>query len=194
MKPGKSFVFGCLSGVILTIAGLVVATVAVVYLFQGMLVKSAERRLRTPPITSGLTADYAWQVISLDGVPLDMEETRGKAVFLHFWHPTCIACLAEIPAINRLYDAMQSANVDFVCIATGDKDPRPVVLQEDVRFPVYTLEGERPAVYETTMTPATFLIAPTGDIVFKHVGGAKWDDETVVSFLRMLAAQPAETP
>lgn len=192
MKLGKPFVLGCLSGAVLSIAGLAAAVIAGVYLFQGLLIKNAESRLRTPPITSGLRADYDWQIVSLEAVPFDMKETQGKAVFLHFWQPSCIACLAEIPAINRLYDAAHALNIEFICISTGDKDPRPVVLQENIQFPVYTCPGERPKVYESSMTPATFLIAPNGDIAFKHVGGAKWDDETVVSFLRMLASQPAD--
>jgi len=185
-RPNRSFVMGCLCGVLLGCLGLVLCALSIVYFFKDWVVDSNAKRLRTPPITLGVKADYDWQVIGLDGAPLPMKELEGKTVFLNFWHPDCVPCLAEISAINALYDDVAPEGVAFLGIALGDEDEvRAAVQHEGVRFPVYRLQGQRPAVYATTITPATFIIAPKGDIVFKHEGAAKWDDPATAAFLRL---------
>jgi thiol-disulfide isomerase/thioredoxin len=185
-KPSRSFVVGCLTGTLLGTAGLVLCGVAVAFLFKDWIIETNAKRLRIPPITSGLEAVYDWQVTALDGTAFDLEATRGQTVVLNFWHPDCVPCLAEIPALNGLYDAVSPEGVVFVCVAVEDEEGLEAVVQrEGIRFPVYRLQGKRPAVYATTITPATFIIDPLGEIVFKHEGAAKWDDESVAAYLRL---------
>jgi len=187
-KPNTSFVVGCLCGLLLGVGGLTGAFIGGALLFKERLVNFKERTLMPPPLTSGLKAVYDWSVTGLDGQTLAMTETQNKAVFLHFWHSECVICQAETAAINRLYETLREAGVVFVCISTDSVDHlADTVAISGIRFPVYSLSGERPSVYQTPSIPSTFFIAPNGDIVFKHVGGAKWDDPATIEYLRSLA-------
>jgi len=191
-KPKKPFVLGCLLGCVLGAVGIAVVAVASLYALKGLWLRLIEDRLRVPPIALGLEADYAWTVVSLDGEILEMDQTKGKALFLNFWHPDCMNCLAQLPAVNRLYEQIAGGDIAFVSVAAGEEDEeelRIAVEEYGLQFPVYRIEGERPEVYKAWSTPATFIVAPNGEVVFKHVGAAKWDDPQSVRYLEELARQ-----
>jgi thiol-disulfide isomerase/thioredoxin len=197
-RPGRAFSAGCLcgllAGTILTLAGIIGG----VYFFQQRLIQAKSQQLKAPPVMAGMQADFGWQLKNTDGGVLDMASKKGETVFLHFWHPECMVCLAELPALNRLHETL-GTEIALVSVIFGDEDAITQCLAgEDIRFPVYRMQGKRPALFDADQTPATFIIAPDGEIVFRHTGGAKWDDPAVLAFLRVLntrkqEAQPADS-
>jgi len=44
-----------------------------------------------------------------------------------------------------------------------------------------------PAVFETRGIPATFILDPTGAIVYSHVGAANWNSDGCREFLNAIA-------
>jgi thiol-disulfide isomerase/thioredoxin len=131
--------------------------------------------------------DYNWRVRALDGKELDLGKTKGKIIFLNFWATWCPPCVAEMPSIQRFYDAMKSEEIHFMCVSDEDRTKVNKFVQErGFTFPVYTLVGEKPQILRTQGIPATFIISQDGQIVFKHVGGAKWDDKTSIVFMKKL--------
>ena len=193
MRPSKSFCLGCGVGLTVGIAIPLLALLAVGTVLQPqltpILVKLHREKLRAPPITYDVVADYDWEVVGLDGQLLDMETLRGRTVFLSFWRDTCVPCLAEVPALNALYNELGD-EISFVTVFVGKDGEAPLAVQrEDILFPVYTAPEGWPELFDVTGTPSTFVIAPSGAIAFKHIGGAQWDDPGVVAFLRGLTAQ-----
>ncbi|MCF6287301.1 MAG: redoxin domain-containing protein, partial [Candidatus Hydrogenedentes bacterium] len=51
-----------------------------------------------------LRADLDWSVKDLNGDSVDLKAFEGQPLLLHFWNPTCVSCIAEIPSLNTLYD------------------------------------------------------------------------------------------
>lgn len=192
--PGKSFWKGVVTGAVLGTLLLAGASGLMALAFRGPLLRvlasAAETRLRVPPLTSGLQADYAWQIRDEHGAAYDMAETRGKVLFLHYFRPDCATCLAEVPAVNRLHEALREENVAFVCINLQKEGPG--LLPGEALFPVYTLDGPAPPALQPGVTPTTFIVDTTGAICFKQEGGARWDDPAVMMYLRALAG--AGTP
>ncbi len=195
MKPGrKPFALGCaagcLSGVIVTVAIIVVGSL----LAKPFMVRRIAQNLEKPPISIGTQADYDWQLTTMEGAPFDMGQTRGQPVFLQFWHPDCIPCLAEIQAANGLYTELRDSRAMFIAVGMGAREEIEETIQEEgIAYPVYLLEGPRPAVYQQEQSPATYIIAPDGEIVFEHFGAARWDDPATVAYLRQWdsGAEPA---
>ena len=180
----RHFAFGCAVGFVSGMIGLIIGVLAFGFMFQDFVVQRKEETLRPPPITVGLKASYDWQVISHDGDVLDLETARGKTLFITFWHPACVPCLAQLPSINRLYNKLEGSDVVFVIVATDNKDELPdIIAKESIDFPVYTLLSDRPDIFASPDTPANFIVDPDGNIMFKQIGGAKWDDENIFEFL-----------
>ncbi len=194
----RPFLRGCLVGLVLGVLGgpvlFVAALLAAYQLFPEPFTRLMGGQLRPPAITRDLRAAYDWSVKTLDGETFDLAETRGKAVFLHFWSPDCPQCRAELDSLNGLHDAVKDdERIAFVAVARSDFDKLPDYVARGVtRFPVYTFEGALPEPYAQKGVPVSFLISPEGEVVFKQEGGAKWDDEGPVNYLKSLAAQVGE--
>lgn len=194
VRPHRSFLFGCFTGFILAILLIIGATIGGVYGFKSFWIQQTAGKLKPPPITTGMKADFSWTLTALDGTAYDFVQLQGKTVLLNFWNPDCLHCLAEIDALNALYNTIQGSTIQLAGVVTEEEENLPEAVQNHgIRFPVYSFKGALPAVFQTSSRPATFIIAPDGNIVFKHLGAAKWDDPSVASFLTMLAQTPAET-
>ncbi len=181
----KSFLLGCGTGAVLSVAMLFVAFVGGSRLFRDSIAERMAKRLKAPPIPSDAPVDFDWEIKNLDGAEFDMAAMKGKVVFLTFWSPDCLACLAELPSIQDLYEKMP--NVEFVGISMGDSEElRDCVEARGITFPVYTLAGERPEMFRAGTVPATFIISPEGKVAFQHLGALNWDDERCVLFLERL--------
>jgi len=197
-KKKRPFLRGCLVGLVLGVvsgpvvfvAGLLLAYVA----FPQPFTRLMSGQLKPPAITAGLLADYDWTVQTLDGEAFDLADTRGKAVFLHFWGPDCPQCLAELASLSALHDAVKDDDrIAFVAVARSDFEKLPDYAARGVAtFPIYTYEGALPEPYAQRGVPISYLINPAGEVVFQQRGGAKWDDEAALNYLKLLAAEVEE--
>jgi peroxiredoxin len=191
----KNFFIGLGAGLILMIIIIIGARYFLIRSYTPKPGKRVEFKLQPPPFPTQTKMDYHWRVQGPDGEELDFVNIRGKVVFLNFWATWCFPCLAEMPCIQRLYDSIQSEEIVFMCVSDEDrKKVSNFVEENEFTFPLYSLVGEKPQIFQTRGIPATFIISRDGQIVFKHVGAAKWDDKTSIDFLRGLCDQGREPP
>jgi len=124
-------------------------------------------------------------VKTLDGVEVNLaEHARGKTLFLNFWATWCGPCVAEMPSIEKLFGEFGSAMV-FVCVSNEQVETlKNFMGEKKFSVPVFIPSGDPPRELNESAIPATFIIAPGGKILLKHVGGADWAHESVAAFLR----------
>ena len=146
-----------------------------------------EGNLEASTLPPAALAEYNWTVQSLDGPDFKMTDAKGKVVFLNFWATWCFPCVAEMASIQRLYEKLKDRGVVFACISNekASKVSR-FVRRKGFTFPIYTMRGSPPAVFDTQRVPATFILSRDGRITLKHIGSAKWDDDKTVDFIKRL--------
>jgi thiol-disulfide isomerase/thioredoxin len=183
----KYFFIGLGVGLVLMIAIIVVGGYIFVRSFTSRSGEKIESILQPPPFPARIRMDYNWRVRGLDGKELDVGKTRGKVIFINFWATWCPPCVAEMPSIQRLYDRIKSEEILFMCVSEEDDGKVGKFAKEmGFTFPIYTVVDEKPPVFNTRGIPATFIIGRDGQIVFRHVGAAKWDHKTSIDFIRRL--------
>lgn len=132
-------------------------------------------------------ASYDVVLRTLDGKPVSLRTLKGKAVFMNFWATWCPPCVAEMPGIQKLYEATQSENVAFVMISV-DKDfdkLQRFMRRKKYTFPVYQLaENSIPALYASKAIPTTFVISGNGKLTLRHEGMANYNTAAFKAFLR----------
>jgi thiol-disulfide isomerase/thioredoxin len=122
-----------------------------------------------------------------DGSPFDPAAFKGKTVVLNFWATWCDPCRREMPQLQRLYDKTRADGIVFAAISEEPNvQVRKFVTSGGYTLPFLHMSEKAPDVFRTPGIPATFIVSADGRIAFKHVGAAKWDDETTLTFLRSL--------
>jgi thiol-disulfide isomerase/thioredoxin len=153
-----------------------------------------EVTLETPDLPSlsdvqtGARTDYQWKLHRLDGVEVDFAQFRGKVIFLNFWATWCPPCTVELPNIQRLCEAMKKEDVAFIISSFEDKAlVKKFISDKGLKLPIYLHGKPVPSIFISNRgIPVTFIIDRQGDIVYEHIGPAKWDDESVIAFIRGL--------
>lgn len=183
----KNFFIGLVAGAILMILIIIGGGYILIRSFTSRSDQKIESILRPPPIPVQTKMDYNWRLQGLDGKELDIRKTKGRVIFLNFWATWCPPCVAEMPSIQRLYDQIKNEEIHFMVVSDEDrKKVTKFVKERGFTFPVYTVIGEKPRVFQTRGIPATFIISQDGQIVFRHVGAAQWDHETSIDFIKRL--------
>ncbi len=146
-----------------------------------------ESYLEPPRFPQKVAVNYDWTVQSLDGQELKMAELKGNVIVLNYWATWCPPCRAEMPSLQRLYDTMKADGIEFVFVSEEDPDAvRKFIQEKGYTFPVYTMASERPEDFKGRGIPDTFILSKDGKIAFRHIGSAKWDDQTSIDFIKSL--------
>jgi peroxiredoxin len=161
--------------------GAAVALSAVVALLSGSGAPS--------PVRSGVRAP-AFDLRQIGGGPsLNLEQLRGKIVLINFWATWCKPCEDEMPAMERLYQALHGSGFELVAISV-DEDEALVdafVQRLGLSFPVLMDSSQRvAAAYQAFRFPESLLVGHDGVVVERYIGPKDWDAEAYLSRIRGL--------
>lgn len=112
---------------------------------------------------------------TLKGEKLSLEALKGKHVLVTFWATDCDSCLKEIPTLLDLYSRYQSEGLEIIGVSMYYDPPNHVIEFNKMRplpYPI-TLDVEAKfanAFGGVKVTPTTFLLNASGEIVWQKVG------------------------
>lgn len=104
---------------------------------------------------------------------------RGHMVLVNFWATWCPPCLAEMPAMERLYRQHKDAGLVIVAVSV-DLDPRvvkPFVDKHGFTFPV-ALDSRMEVAdrYGVRALPSSFIVDRAGNLAALAIGPREWDN------------------
>jgi thiol-disulfide isomerase/thioredoxin len=106
----------------------------------------------------------------LGGGRLQTEGMHGRSVVLGFWATWCGPCLAELPVLQKLYQARGADSPLFYAIDVDEAGPererlvRGVVGRLGLTFPVALDDGHASAAYSVATIPSLAKIGPDGKL------------------------------
>lgn len=102
-------------------------------------------------------------------VPRALADFRGKLVLLNFWATWCAPCVAEMPALERLYKTHHDKGFEVVAVALeqgGLEDVRQFVEKKGLSFTVLVDEqAEAGEAYGISGLPESFFIDQDGNFL-----------------------------
>ncbi|MDD2914038.1 MAG: protein disulfide oxidoreductase [Gallionella sp.] len=112
----------------------------------------------------------ALQGITLAGQNYSLPAHPGHPVLVHFWATWCPVCRAEQGSIAAI--AHDNPNVITVAMQSGKSEEIAKYMKEQgVDFPVVNdADGNLSSAWGITGVPASFIIAPDGQIRYVEVG------------------------
>lgn len=107
------------------------------------------------------------EVTDIEGNPVSLSGLKGKTVLLDFWATWCPPCLADAPALDKLYRKYGGKDMTIVGISVNEE--REVVEQFLKKHPhtfpvVLTSDNEMPRPYQIGTFPTYMVIAPDGTL------------------------------
>jgi thiol-disulfide isomerase/thioredoxin len=112
----------------------------------------------------------ALQGVTLAGQPYTLAARPGKPVLVHFWATWCPICRAEQDSIT----AIAHDHPDVITVAMQSGTAAEVsrhMQQQGITFPVVNdQDGALSGAWGVHAVPASFIIAPDGQIRFVEVG------------------------
>ena len=133
--------------------------------------------------------DYSWQLTTLEGTPVNFDQSRGKVTLVNVWATWCPPCIAELPSMQNLYDAYGN-RVDFYFVSMESPETLQRFLQKKgYHIPVFIPKESFPETLSTHSFPPTYVISKTGAIVIDKTGAANWDTEKSKAILDKLLVE-----
>ncbi len=126
---------------------------------------------RVAPLIEGPTIDNGWY---------DIDQLRGQWVVVNFFSTTCVPCIREHPELVK-FDQRHAPTGDASVVSISFDDSADAVIEffadNGGDWPVLTENTGSVAVnYGVTAVPESYLVAPSGIVAAKLVGGVTADD------------------
>ncbi len=149
----------------MTAKGTFIALLLTLLMLLGFYLKSS--------MSLGMAPDAIFTTIN--GDKIDLKKLQGKPVLVTFWATDCAACIKEIPHLIELYQQFHPQGLEIIAIAMAYDPPNHVVYMTKAKQIPYDVALDLKANHARAfgniqLTPTTFLISPTGEIVMKKTG------------------------
>ena len=126
-----------------------------------------------------------------DGQALKLDE--GKVYLVNFWARWCGPCIAEMPSLADLANALDDQGVEVIAVSVMDGKPEAVeaYLERQPKWQgidfAYPFAPDITAQLGARGLPATVIFDKTGKGVAQHFAPADWAAEEVTDYLAALA-------
>ncbi len=133
--------------------------------------------------------NYTWSLKTVNGEFVDFAATKNKVTVVNHWATWCPPCVAEMPSIQKLFDAYKN-KVNFYFVANEEVVSVKIFLaKKGYTIPVYFEHTVAPALLQTTSLPTTFILGKDGKIAMRITGAAEWNSPKVHQLLNDLLAE-----
>ena len=146
---------------------------------------SAFERSASSPIVGGLAPPVAG--VTTAGEPFDLDDWRGRWVIVNFFQSTCVPCIIEHPELVAFSERHAAGDAEVVSVVFDDSvdNVRGFFAANGGDWPVLVEGASEAAIaYGVTGVPESYLVAPSGAVVWKQLGGVTADaiDDVIARF------------
>lgn len=138
--------------------------------------------------------------VDLQGSPVSLHSIKGKVILVNFWATWCAPCMAELPALEALYQRLKGQGFQIVGIAVDDAPAniKDAVNQYHISYPIIIDEDAKSKRrFEIKGLPESFVLdsqhkvlivndPSDGDPVTKIIGPREWVQNRALQLFQAL--------
>ena len=141
------------------------------------------------PQTGFLAPDFTLK--TLDGKAITLSDLRGKVILVNIWASWCPPCRAEMPAIERVYQAYKEKGFEVLAVDSTVQDTldgaKSFVLENKLGFPILLDEtGLVTRLYRIQSLPTSFFVGTDGVIREIVIGGPMAEAQLIIRVEKLL--------
>lgn len=111
----------------------------------------------------------------LDDQEIDLDQFKGKTVFINFWATWCKPCLQEMPSIERAQAQLKNENVVFLLASNEEVDQIETFIKKH-SYTFHYVHLQNMEELNIQALPTTYIFNTEGKLKFSETGSRKWDD------------------
>lgn len=117
---------------------------------------------------------------NMDDELVNIKSLKGKVVVVNFWATWCPPCRHEMSSLEQLHQATQDKNVVVLAVNVGEDIDTVFPFLGDIapspNFPIlFDIDGMTMGEWKVRGLPTTYIINPKGEIIYRAIGGRKFD-------------------
>jgi thiol-disulfide isomerase/thioredoxin len=118
-----------------------------------------------------------FMVQDVSGNTVDLQQFKGKKVFVNLWATWCPPCRAEMPSIEKLYQAADKEKTQFVMLSLDNnfESARKYVQDKKLDLPIFYPAADLPPLFTVNGIPTTFIFNEDGKLIAKREGSENYD-------------------
>lgn len=126
----------------------------------------------------------------LNGKKSELNNFKGKVIFLNFWATWCGPCKEEMPSMELLFQQFKEKDFVLLSISVDYEGRKPVgefIKRQRYTFPVL-LDPKCDVLdlYEVKRIPTTIIIDKNRKVIGRATGPKNWKSPEVASLLNLL--------
>ncbi|WP_084079980.1 TlpA family protein disulfide reductase [Flavisolibacter ginsengisoli] len=129
--------------------------------------------------TAGATKESLPEFLLMDvnGNPVNLQNFRGKKIFVNLWATWCPPCRAEIPSIEKLYRATDTNKVAFIMVSLDDnfEKAKKYANKKKLKLPIYYPQKSLTGIFNVSSIPSTFIFDESGNLIQSIEGAADYN-------------------
>jgi thiol-disulfide isomerase/thioredoxin len=127
-----------------------------------------------------------------------LADFKGKVVLLNIWATWCIPCRKEMPALDRLQEAMGGPDFEVVAVSIdrgGIEKVRSFYAEIGLRNLAMHIDvsGQAPRAFGAVGLPTTLVIDRAGQELGRVIGPAEWDSSEIADSLKPIISKQTGT-
>lgn len=119
---------------------------------------------------------------STNATTVKTKDISGKIVFVNFWFAACTPCMAEMKALNQLYDSLKNNNDFYFLSISYDPDSviKKTIKKFNIQYPVvHVSQAETKRLNFAHGYPTSFILDRNGIIKFFSTGATIEEDGNI---------------
>ena len=145
--------------------------------------KGKEKDKDEPVLSTPAKSELAKiKLTDLDSKPIDLQQYKGKTIFINFWATWCKPCLQEMPSIEKAQKILKDENIEFL-FASDETTEQIIAFKTDHDYSFNYITCENMGALNIVGLPTTFIFNPKGKLVFSEMGYRKWDSKENIDLL-----------
>ncbi|HVE48181.1 MAG TPA: TlpA disulfide reductase family protein [Casimicrobiaceae bacterium] len=133
----------------------------------------------------------------IDGNEVRLDSFRGRTVIVNFWATWCAPCVAEMPSLEKLRQALARERVEVLAVNLQENAARIRPFAERLGLTMPMLrdhDGSARTAWNVRVFPTTFVVGPDQRVALVAIGEIEWDRADVIKRIRDIARRPGATP
>jgi peroxiredoxin len=153
--------------------------------FDAWLVEKTEKQSSAAPGDKKPAPGF--EVKTLDGETLRLNELKGKVVVFNFWYIGCVPCQVEMPGLNKLVEEFKLGEVIFIGFALDDEGHlREFLKKIPFKYKIVAGSSSIAKQYGASAYPTHIIINKQGLVEFTITGGSPDIQENLRPLIRGL--------